>query len=399
MNNSGDPPSHFRLSTGGLMSLMQRSMRVPESEDFSIPTQIAIAFGLMWLPLTILSLAAGSFSGNDVTHPFVTDIVPQVRFLIAIPLLLAADLMIDPVTSIVVRNFQNSGIVPEADRERLEAALDKLHRARDSIWPDITIIVSALLITWMFKPGYGDSASAAAATSWMWDAQEGWTRFTAAGWWYLLISGPMFQVILFRWMWRFMIWAAFLYRLSRLPLVLRPTHPDLAGGLGYLGMAQQSFVAVFIAFTAVASSTLAHDILSGAETLRDVVPEIAILVVGFIVTTYAPLLFFSKQLFAARRLGLDEYGSLGNRLSEAFHEKWSRERGDAAGQKLLDSADPSVIADYAATYENVRSMRPVPATFRNLVAVAGILVLPFLPLTLTAFSFHDMLERLAESLV
>ena len=69
------------------------------------------------------------------------------------------------------------------------------------------------------------------------------------------------------------------------------------------------------------------------------------------------------------------------------------------GQKLLDSADPSVIADYAATYENVRSMRPVPATLRNLVTVAGILVLPFLPLTLTAFSLHDMLERLAESLI
>ena len=157
----------------------------------------------------------------------------------------------------------------------------------------------------------------------MWDAQEGWTRFTAAGWWYLLISGsdvpghfvPLDVEIL---------WSGprFCIGCRGCRWCFGPLTRTSPAASGYLGMAQQSFVAVFIAFTAVASSTLAHDILSGAETLRDVVPEIAILVVGFIVTIYAyRCFFFSKQLFAARRLGLDEYGSLGNRLSEAFHEK------------------------------------------------------------------------------
>lgn len=56
----------------------------------------------------------------------------------------------------------------------------------------------------------------------------------------------MYLLILLRWIWRFLIWADFLFRVSRLSLVLRPGHPDLAGGLGYLGVAQQSFVTIFL---------------------------------------------------------------------------------------------------------------------------------------------------------
>lgn len=399
MRSAGNSPRRFSLSTGGLISLMQRWIRGPESADFPIPAQVMIAFGLLWLPLAVFSLFDGKFYGTGVTHPFIADIVPHTRFLIAIPLLLIADLMIDPVTTIAVRNFEASGIVPQAAQQRLEAALTKLHHARDSIWPDIAIIVCAFCITWLLKPGYGDSTLETVATSWLWDAQDSGSRYSVAGWWYLLVSGPMFQVILFRWFWRFYIWAVFLFRVSRLPLVLRPSHPDLAGGLGYLGMAQQSFVAVFIAFATVASSTIAHDILAGGETLRDAVPEIGVLVLVFVAVIYAPLLFFSKQLFTARRSALDGYGSLGYKLSEAFYQKWIRESDDGVGTALLGSADPSAIADYTAAYDNVRSMRPIPATLRNVLTVAGILVIPFLPLTLTAFSLHDMLQRLAESLI
>jgi hypothetical protein len=399
MSKVDDPPGRFSLSAGGLVGLMQRWLRGPESTELSIPVQILIAFCLLWLPLFALSLFDGSFSGTSVSHPFITDIVPQVRFLIAIPLLLYADLIIDPVTSIVVRNIKNSGIVPEEAQPELEAALTNLHRAKDSIWPDIIIVMFAFCLTWVLKPGYGDLELEAGTTSWILDVQEGGIRYSAAGWWYLLVSGPMFQVILFRWIWRYLIWAVFLYRVSRISLALRPTHPDLAGGLGYLGLAQQSFVAVFVAFTTVASSTIAHDILAGDETFRDVVPEILILVLLFIAIIYAPLLFFSKQLLGSRRSALDEYGLLGDGLSEAFHLKWIRGSNEGSGKDLLSSADPSAVADYAAVYENVRLMRTIPVTLRNVLTVTGILVVPFVPLTLTEFSLHDLLKRLAESLI
>ena len=64
------------------------------------------------------------------------------------------------------------------------------------------------------------------------------------------------------------------------------------------------------------------------------------------------MLFFSKQLFLARRSGLKEYGSLGYKLSEAFQEKWIKQHEEAIGKDLLGSTDASATADYSATYDN-----------------------------------------------
>ncbi|MEE9158808.1 MAG: hypothetical protein V3U60_10535, partial [Gammaproteobacteria bacterium] len=282
MSNASGSPKRLSLSTGGLLYLVRRWMRGSESPDFSIPTQILVAIALLWLPLVLLSLFEGSVTGTKVAQPLFADIVPHVRLLIAIPLLLLADLIIDPAISAATRNLESGGTVPDTEQPRFQEALIEIRRARDSVWPDIVIIVLAFGITWLFKPGYGESALQAVATSWMWSGQHGDVRFSAAGWWYLLISGPMFQVILFRWFWRFLIWAAFLFRVSRLSLVLQPTDPDLAGGLGYLGMAQQTFVAVFFAFATVASSTIAHDILAEGGTFRNELPEIIVLVLAFV---------------------------------------------------------------------------------------------------------------------
>jgi len=399
MTEASGLQKHFSLSTGGLLYLVQRWIRGPESPDFSIPAQILAAIALLWLPLVLLSLFEGSFTGTKVAQPLFTDIVPHVRILIAIPLLLLADLIIDPSISAATHNLESSGIISDEEQPRFQEVLTEIRRARDSVWSDIVIIVLAFGITWTFKPGYGDSALQAAATSWMWSVQDGEVRYSAAGWWYLLISGPMFQVILFRWFWRFFIWAAFLFRVSRLSLVLQPTDPDLAGGLGYLGVAQQTFVVVFFAFATVASSTIAHDILAEGGTFDDARPEIIVLVLVLVVTIYAPLLFFCKQLIMARRAGLREYGSLGYRLSEAFHQKWIREGDEGVGKELLASTDPSATADYTATYDNVRAMRPIPATLRGVLAVAGVLLIPFLPLALTEFSIQDLLKRLTDALV
>ena len=399
MSNSRDAPRQFSLSAGGLMALAQRWIRGPESPDFAIPTQILITVVLLWLPLVLLSLFEGSLSGTNVDQPLMSDIVPHVRFLIAIPLLLVADLAIDPAIHSAARDLETSGVIPNAELPRFETALTRMRGARDSRWPDVIIVLLAFSGTWLFKPGYGDSTLEAVATSWLWAVNDGDVRYSTAGWWYLLISGPMFQVILFRWFWRFFIWAIFLFRISRLPLALRPTDPDLAGGLGYLGVAQQSFTAVFLAFATVASSTIAHDILSGESTFRDSRLDIIVLVVAFAVVIHAPLLQFSGQLFKARRAGLKEYGSLGYKLSEAFHEKWITEDKESVGKALLASTDPSAMADYSATYDNVRSMRLIPATMRSVVTVAGILLVPFLPLALTEFSIQDLFNRLSDALV
>lgn len=399
MSKLAGTPGQFSLSAGGLFHLVQRWIRGPESADFPIPAQILIATVLLWLPLVLLSYFDGTLIGSKVSQPLLSDIVPHVRLLLAIPLLLVADVFIDPAASSAARDLTIPGVVPIEEQSRLHSAIEKLRGARDSVWPDVVIILLAFAITWLFKSGYGDSALEAISTSWLRADQGGTTRLSAAGWWYVLISGPMFQVILFRWLWRFTIWTLFLFRVSRLSLALQPTNPDLSGGLGYLGLAQQSFVAVFFAFATVTSSIIAYDILSEGSRFQDELLPIAGLVVLFVAIIYGPLLFFTGRLVVARRRGLRAYGLLSYKLSAAFHEKWIVKENEIAGKELLASPDASAMADYSATYDNVRSMRPVPASLRGVVSTIGVLTVPFLPLALTEFSIQDLLERLSSALI
>src|SRR5690606_7503102 len=68
-----------------------------------------------------------------------------------------------------------------------------------------------------------------------------------AGWWYGYVSLPIFQFILYRWYFRLFIWARFLWQVSRLELSLVPTHPDGAGGLGFLSLVVPAFTPLLLA--------------------------------------------------------------------------------------------------------------------------------------------------------
>ena len=79
-------------------------------------------------------------------------------------------------------------------------------------------------------------------------SEAGRTR-TLAGWWYVAVAIPLFQFLLYRWLWRLFIWTRLLWTLSRMNLQLTPTHPDLAAGLGFLGPAQANNLVTALAFT------------------------------------------------------------------------------------------------------------------------------------------------------
>lgn len=399
MTNASGSEQSFQLSSGGLTNLIQRQIRGPDAGDFPIAMQLLIAITLLWVPLVVLTLIEGTFVGDRVAQPFIQDVVPQVRFLIALPLLLLADLAINPAVGVTCRNLERSGVVPDDEQPRYQAALVELQKGRDSIWPDVVMLALAFGCTWLFQPGYGESAIQAADTSWLWSVADGTVDLSAAGWWYGLISAPFFLFILFRWIWRFLIWAGFLYRVSRIPLALQPTHPDCAGGLGVLGMAQQTFSIVFVAFATVMSSTIAHNILFEGDTFRASRPEIIVFIVVCIVLIYAPLLSFAKNLYTARRIGLSQYGALGYRLSDAFFARWVTGAGSNVGEEFKNATDASTMADYGATFDAVRSMRIIPVTLRGVVAVAVALAVPFLPLYLTEFSLLELLQRVGDSLV
>jgi hypothetical protein len=70
----------------------------------------------------------------------------------------------------------------------------------------------------------------------------------------VFVSAPIFQLLLGLSSWKWLLWVAFAFKLSRRDLKLVPTHPDEHGGLGFLSLTPAAFAPIAFAASAVLSN-------------------------------------------------------------------------------------------------------------------------------------------------
>ena len=75
--------------------------------------------------------------------------------------------------------------------------------------------------------------------------------FGSFSWSFVYVSLPAFQFVLYRWYFRLFIWMRFLWQVARCELSLVPTHPDRAGGLGFLSLSVVAFAPLLTAHGAL----------------------------------------------------------------------------------------------------------------------------------------------------
>jgi hypothetical protein len=176
-----------------------------------------------------------------------------------------------------------------------------------------------------------------------------------------------------------------------------PIHPDLAGGLGYLPVAQSHFDLICFAFSAVAAGSYAEQMMYAGAPLTGFALPVLGLVLMNLALFVGPLLFFGPQMLAVKRRGLREYGRLATAYVRGFDAKWLR-GGAPPGEALLGSGDIQSLNDLAGSFDVIRRMRFVPfGPGLVLILVAGTLA-PMVPLLLLAFPLEELL-RLAAKLV
>ena len=309
------------------------------------------------------------------------------------------DVVIDTLVTTVVNSLQTSGLIPEEDKTKFQKALDDLSRRKDSFWSDAVLLALIILFIGAYYFNISELFVEVRTSSWMAIDNGKEFVFTLAGWWFQLVSTPLLQFILFRWFWRFMLWIAFMYRVSKTNLSMQVTHADLVGGLGVLRYGANAFMFLFIIFGTMVSVSIGQDISTGEHTLAEAKYFIVGYIVSSIVLSSLPVAFFSGQLVKAKRHGRQLYGLFGYRLSKAFKEKWQKHDIATTGDELLNSIDPSALADYNAVYDTVNKMRFIPISTRQFVLQAILLSLPFLPLIFIEISFTELITRLFDSLI
>jgi hypothetical protein len=187
------------------------------------------------------------------------------------------------------------------------------------------------------------------------------------------------------------IWAHILWQVSRLDLNLVPTHPDRAGGLGFLSNALFAFIPLAAAFGAMLAGNLAARIFYAGAKLPEFKMQIATAVIALVVIFVGPLLVFAPRIAQAKRRGLLEYGAVAQRYVREFDAKWLR-GGAPAGEPLVGSGDIQSLADLANSFEVIRTMRMAPVAMQDILRLAVAALVPIAPLLLTVMPLEELLK-------
>ena len=382
----------FSLVLGGpLYQLFLRTRMARAPLDLLYRRMVGIPL-VAWLPLLVLSIVEGHTSGG-VAVPFLHDVEAHVRYLVALPLLILAELIVHLRLRHAVGQFLQRGIVPPEEQFRLGEIVASAMRLRNSV------SVEMILLAFVYTVGHyvwqqGQTFSAA---TWFASAADPGPRLTWAGFWYAWISIPIFQFILLRWYFRLVLWIRFLWQVSRLELRIFPTHPDRAGGLGFLGGTPAAFAPLLVAQSALLAGMIGGRIFFHGARLTDFQSEIAVTIAVLVLLVLAPLLLFSGHLVAAQRKGINEYGPLASRYVTEFDRKWIR-AGAPVDEPLVGSADIQSLADLANSFDVIQKMRPFPFSWDVVVQLAVTVALPLLPLLLTMFPLDELLVKLVQVL-
>jgi hypothetical protein len=383
----------FSLVLGGPLFQLYRWARLSGDSLERVRRRAVVIMTVAWLPPLVLSLINGQGLAGAIAVPFLYDIETHARFLIALPTLLCAELIVDNRLRPAVSSFLERHIIVPEDIPGFHEAIESTTRLRNSFTVEVALLVLVYTIgLWIWR-----SQVATDATTWYALRDASGLHLTLAGYWYAFVSIPIFQFILLRWYFRFFLWFQFLWRVSKLNLRLIVTHADGAAGLGFLGASTYAFGPILFAQGALLAGLISNRVLYLRENLMTFKLEAAGLLAFIVVFVLSPLLVFTPQLVRAKRRGLGDYGKLVSRYVQGFEEKWIGPR-QSNENELLGSGDIQSLADLGNSYGVVKEMRLTPFGLKDVTRLALVTAAPLLPLALTVFSLEELVIRLIKIL-
>jgi hypothetical protein len=380
----------FPLVTGDPLNRLQRVLHLIPSRGLGTGRRILIAVALAWLPLVIWAAWKHLLLPGLTPEPLLRHFGIHTRFLLALPLLILSEAFVERSLRRIIPRFVTSGLVDEATKPAFLRALQRAVRMRDSRLALGAILGLVALATW---------------TGWQqadhlhelaWAAQEAPGSFGAL--WYSYVSRPLFTLVLFAWLWRLVVVTSLFWQIARLDLRLAPTHPDRAGGLGFVERLPGSLAPFFFAISLVIAGHWGHQAMyHGLQVQSLQAPAVALIVVSILIgvaplTAFVPrLAIFKRQSLAATSTLLGDYGRL-------FEQRWF-ERRQVKDGGLLEAPEIGPVADTLALYDAVNRMRPLPVSRVSLIPLAAATALPLIPVFAIQMPLKQVIGKLLGPLI
>ena len=171
------------LTEGGPGAAALRRLHLTTPLGVGSRRAAVVLAAVAWVPLLLLSATQGLLLHRILAH---------VRFLVAVPVLLLAEIPIGARLRRVASHFVEAGLVRTRDHERFAAIIADTLRFRDSRVAELVVLAAAYIGTFGMLAGSFQGGST-------WHAPGPAEGLSHAGYWYALVALPIFQFLLYRW--------------------------------------------------------------------------------------------------------------------------------------------------------------------------------------------------------
>jgi hypothetical protein len=378
----------FLIAHGGPFYELQQRLGLLHEQALHTARRALIAVVLAWgVPLILAALAGHAWSGPAADRPYLLDLGVWARFFVAVGVLILSERQVEQRLRTIQAQFLRAPLLaPESRGAAAEAAVQALRR-RDSRAAELAILVLAILIAvaaarmkldadpslWLARP-----------------AADGRPHLTAAGWWCVAVSLPLFWFLLLRWLWRHLVWGLLLRDVARLELRLVATHPDGYGGLGFIGEYPNAFAAFVFGMTCVVAAEALQAMLHGRLAASAFPYAMGVWVIVVVLLFAFPLAAFAAPLKRLKQATLLALSAAATR-----HER-TQERQvlstNIAAPAAPGAEEPPPGGDPAKTFATVRKLGTLPVTKAALLPLGIAAVLPLLAVGATQLPFKELLK-------
>lgn len=357
--------------------------------------RVLIPILICWVPLAIITLMQGTFWTGETDNSFITNFDTQARLLVSMPIFLLAEKPISRKLGLILGQFLNSGIIIKEEKQIFQRIIQKRVAFLKSHWTDIAVLVLCyvhVISVLLYESEY------TSMLSWQMVMSDGEEALNFAGKWSALVSRPFMLFLFYRWFLRIIIWGIILRKISKLNLNLFAVHPDLAGGLGFLGYSLRFFAPVAFAISATVAGNMADFMLIEGLHLDDVkIPGFLYLI--FITLLFAlPLLSFTSNLAATRERSVFENYDFANGLYREFRKRLTK-GFEKVTLEDLKAPDFSAVGDFNAVMENSLKMKYAPFILKDLFPLWVAALMPFLGVVLLEIPVSELFQKLISFLV
>ncbi len=382
--------TRFSLVKGGLIYNLTSIIRKNSNPKRGLlNTAFALSF-ITWVPLAIMALFYDTLIDDDTTISFFEDFVVHVRFLLVIPFLIVIEHLVDKTFIDYIKITDN--IIPNIQQERYNKLVAQLVSLTTSYLPEIIVLV-IYYISIFTSPDIISTED----TGRNYLTYSGTNTLNIAGWYNFLIGIPIFLLVMFRWLWRWIVWFYSMVRISYFKLYLDPLHADKMAGLGYLNLVPLTFSFILTAPSAMLSAEIGIHIIYDGASFMSYSQEILFYVFLSPIILYSPLLVFMPKLINARNEGIIKFGNLIRVHNHDYAAKWIDVKQNNK-EAVLGTMDNSSLADINGSYSPIEETKIIPV---DLMAVARSFimnVIPYIPLVFTYYSVAELFKLMLTSM-